>query len=104
MLFPLSEIHSCLTLRMELMVKLSKKVTVPAGLPKIRSAGWSVGWLVEGLVGWLYGISTFVGYLTPNPFLCKKSALFQTNQFSMSTQFNLQKRFYFKLSSLFQLF
>ena len=24
-------------------------------------------------VGWLgfYGISTFVGYLTPNPFLCK---------------------------------
>ena len=28
----------------------------------------------EKLVGWLigfYGISTFVGYLTPNPFLCK---------------------------------
>ena len=24
-----------------------------------------------GLVGWFYGISTFVGYLTPNPFLCK---------------------------------
>ena len=27
-------------------------------------------------VGWLfgfYGISTFVGYLTPNPFLCKSS-------------------------------
>ena len=23
------------------------------------------GWLV----GWFYGISTFVGYLTPNPFL-----------------------------------
>ena len=26
------------------------------------------------LVGWFvmfYGISTFVGYLTPNPFLCK---------------------------------
>ena len=21
--------------------------------------------------GWFYGISTFVGYLTPNPFLCK---------------------------------
>ena len=20
---------------------------------------------------WFYGISTFVGYLTPNPFLCK---------------------------------
>ena len=28
----------------------------------------------ELLVGWFvgfYGISTFVGYLTPNPFLCK---------------------------------
>ena len=24
-----------------------------------------------GLVCWFYGISTFVGYLTPNPFLCK---------------------------------
>ena len=29
-----------------------------------------VGWLVGWWVGWLdfYGISTFVGYLTPNPF------------------------------------
>ena len=27
---------------------------------------WLVGWLVE-----FYGISTFVGYLTPNPLLCK---------------------------------
>ena len=27
---------------------------------------WVVDWLVE-----LYGISTVVGYLTPNPFLCK---------------------------------
>ena len=27
----------------------------------------------NGLFGlvWFYGISTFVGYLTPNPFLCK---------------------------------
>ena len=24
-----------------------------------------------GLVCWVYGISTLVGYLTPNPFLCK---------------------------------
>ena len=29
------------------------------------------GWLI----GWFYGISTFVSYLTPNPFLCKLSAL-----------------------------
>ena len=34
------------------------------------------------MVGWwfgFYGISTFVGYLTPNPFLCK---LFYFKQFS----------------------
>ena len=46
------------------------------------------------MVGWLfgfYGISTFVGYLTPNRFLCKKSILFQIILFSMSTQFNFQK-------------
>ena len=28
--------------------------------------GWLVGWLAG-----FYGISPFVGYLTPNPFLCK---------------------------------
>ena len=28
-----------------------------------RGGSWLVGWLVE-----FYGISTFVGYLTPNPF------------------------------------
>ena len=33
--------------------------------------------------------STFLGYLTPDLFLCK-SVLFQTIQFSMSTQFNCQ--------------
>ena len=44
-----------------------------------------------------YGISTFVGYLTPNLFLCKQSVLFQTIQFSISTQFNCQKYFYFKI-------
>ena len=55
---------------------------------------WRVGmvWFVG-----FYGISTFVGYLTPNPFLCKLSVLFQTIQFSMSTQFNCLKHFYFKL-------
>ena len=55
------------------------------------------------MIGWLvgfYGISTFVDYLMPNPFLCKKSVLFKTIQFSMSTQFNCQKHFYFKLFSL----
>ena len=35
--------------------------------------GRLVGWLVVWLVGWLgfYGISTFVGYLMPSPFLYK---------------------------------
>ena len=31
-------------------------------------------------------MSTFVGYLMPNPFLCKHSGLFQTIQFNMTTQ------------------
>ncbi len=44
----------------------------PSGcsVPTRFTTGWLFGWLV----GWLvvfYGISTFVGYLTPNPFLCK---------------------------------
>ena len=53
-----------------------------------------------GLVWYLgfYSISKFVGYLTPNPFLCKLSVLFKTIQFSIGTQFNCQKHFYFKLS------
>ena len=48
-----------------------------------------------GLVwfGLVYGISTFVGYLTPNPFLCKKSV-------SISNNSVCQKYFYFKLFSL----
>ena len=52
---------------------------------------YSIGWLVG-----FYGISTFVGYLLPNLFLYEKSVLFQTIQFSMSTQINCQKHFYFK--------
>ena len=55
------------------------------------------------LVGF-YGISTFVGYLMANPFLCKLSVLFKTIQFNMSTQFNCLKHFYFKLFSLVKQF
>ena len=33
----------------------------------------------------------------PNPFLYKLSILFKTIQFSISSQFNCQKHFYFKL-------
>ena len=36
------------------------------------------------LVGF-YGISTIVGYSMPNPFLYKRTVLFQTIQFSIST-------------------
>ena len=53
-----------------------------------------VGSLVRSLVGF-YGISTFVGHLTQNPFLYKYSVLFQTIQISMSTQFDRQKHFCF---------
>ena len=48
----------------------------------------------------LYGISTFVGYVMPNSFLYKETLLFQTIQFSISTQFKYQKHFYFKQFSL----
>ena len=41
-----------------------------------------------------YGISTFVSYLMSNPLLYK--VLFQTIQFSMSTQFNCKKTFLFQ--------
>ena len=51
-----------------------------------------------------YGISTFIGYLMPNPFLYKSSVIFQTIQFNMSKQLNCQKNFYFKLFSLFKQF
>ena len=44
--------------------------------------------------GGFYDISTFVGYLMPNSFLCKLSVLFQTIQFSTSTQFNCQKNLF----------
>ena len=49
----------------------------------LKSFFVAVGWLVGWLVGF-YGISTFLSYLTPNPFLCEWPLLFQTIQFSMS--------------------
>ena len=48
------------------------------------------------LICWVLRVSTFGGYLKPNPFLCK-SLQFKTIQFTMSTQFNSKKYFYFKL-------
>ena len=49
---------------------------------------------VDGWFDGFYGISIFVGYLTPNPFLCKYSVLFKTIQFSINTQFNCQKHLF----------
>ena len=48
----------------------------------------------EKFVGWLfgfYGISTFVGYLTPNPFLCKQ---FYFKQFNLAWLHNLIKKIF----------
>ena len=54
-----------------------------------NKVGWLVVWLVGCLVGWLfgwlvgfYGKSTFVGYLTPNPFYVNNQSYFK--QFSLA--------------------
>ena len=43
---------------------------ISKGQIKLFDIYTDVGWLVGWLVGF-YDISTFVNYLTPNPFLCK---------------------------------
>ena len=43
---------------------------------------------------WVHDISTFEGYLMPNPFLYKGTVLFETIQFNISIQFNCQEHFY----------
>ena len=48
-----------------LLAKLGELRTIWSHL-LVWKISWLVGWLVD-----FYGISTFVGYLTPNPFLCK---------------------------------
>ena len=58
--------------------------------------------LILGWLFWCYGISTFAGYLIPNPLLYKYSVLLQTIQFSMSTQFNCQKHFNVQANPLSQ--
>ena len=74
-------------------LQLRKMNSVPSSLIKLVLVGWLVGF---------YGISTLAGYLMPNRFLIKLSVLFKTTQFSISTQFNCQKHFYFKLFHLFK--
>ena len=49
-----------------------------------------------------YGNSIFVGHLTPNPCFMQ-IVLFQTIQFSMSTQFNCQKHLVYHLFIILQI-
>ena len=42
--------------------KGARRLTAIAWMQQFKDVGWLVGF---------YGISTIVGYLTPNPFLCK---------------------------------
>ena len=56
---------------------------------EVRWLGLKRIWFGFVWFGGFYGISTFVGYLTPNPFLCE-SVLFKTSTVC-------QKHFYFKL-------
>ncbi len=85
----------CVSLHVNALRKgMNKSVLYPT-LGKYQMVGW---------FGGFYGISAFVGYFMPNTFLQKQSVLFQTIQFSMSTQFNCQKTFYFKLFSFVKQF
>ena len=56
------------------------------GLVNMIKKWLKFNWIVRDLV-WLYGISTIVGYLMPNPFLYIKTHPFQTIQFSISIVF-----------------
>ncbi len=68
------------------------KMVQPFSRPNTDTAWKKYYFISFGLVWFVgfYGISTFVGYLTPNPFLSKSN-------FFKSTQFNGQIHFYFKL-------
>ena len=50
--------------------------------------GFYVCYIKNPTLDWFYGISNIVGYLRPNPFLYIRTVLFQTIQFSISTQFS----------------
>ena len=54
---------------------------------------------LNGLV-WFYGISTFVGYLTPNPFYVTNQFYFK--QFSSAWVHSLSKTFLFKTIQFIQ--
>ncbi len=51
-------------------VSVSGRLTGIDVLDAVASILEKINLVWFGLV-WFYGISTFVGYLTPNPFLCK---------------------------------
>ena len=57
---------------------------------------WNINDLVLFGLTWFYGISTFVDYLMPNPFLHIWTIPFETIPLSLSTQFKCKKQLYFK--------
>ena len=62
-----------------------------------------VDWLVGWLGGWVLWQSNLCGLFNAKS-IFMQIVLFKTINFSMSTQFNCQKYFYFKLFSLFKQF
>ena len=61
---------------------------------------------LNGLVGWLdafHAKLNLIGYLMTNSLLFKYAVLFQTIQFTMSTQFNCLKKFLFQALQFIQI-
>ena len=75
---------------MSLLPKLSAAV-ISTTLLHVGKFGWSVVWVLWHInLSWLFNAKS----------IFMQIVLLQRIQFSMSTQFNCQKRFYFKLFSL----
>ena len=72
--YPLCDLHSFLTVTFLTGCHCSFQREDSINLISIVSVGCHVTTISRGhMFGWLlgfYGISTFIGYLTPNPFLC----------------------------------
>ena len=81
---PYAEVHKRMPLNLTLIIFL-------------HTVKWLVGWLVS-LFLWLINLCTLFNAKS----IFMQIAIFQTIQFSMSTRFNYQKHFYFKLFSLFK--
>ena len=86
--------------QLQILFHLSRRNTIlAANLVRIERLMTSTPWSYQRLLmslylsfflGGGYGISTFVGYSMPNPFLYKWTVLLQTIQSIISTQFSCQ--------------